>query len=190
MSLLANLVAPIGWLLRDRRPDERLSVRHSPQLGDGRSIDLQSPAFPDGGTIPDRHCSMDLGPNVSPGLGWTGIPEGTAQLLFVIEDIDAPRSRPSLHTIALLPPGLTGLEEGELTTDNPAIRFVPATRGRLGYLGLRPLPGHGVHRYGFHLYALAEAIPSDRELTGLPDVLVAAQGHVLASGLLEGTKKG
>lgn len=190
MSLLVNLVTPIGWLLRGRRPDERLSVRYAPQLGGARSIDLLSRAFPDGGTIPDRHCSMDLGPNVSPGLRWTGVPEGTAQLLFVIEDIDAPRSRPSLHTVALLPPGMTGLDEGALTPDNSAIRYVPATRGRLGYLGPRPLPGHGVHRYGFHLYALDQAIPAERELAGMPDVLAATEGHVLASGLLEGIKKG
>jgi phosphatidylethanolamine-binding protein (PEBP) family uncharacterized protein len=133
---------------------------------------------------------MDLGPNISPELRWTGVPERTAQLLLVIEDIDAPRSRPSLHTVALLPPDMTGLAEGELTRDNPAIRYLPATRGRLGYLGPRPLPGHGIHRYGFHLYALDEAVPADRELTGMPDILAAAQGHVLAGGCLEGIRKG
>lgn len=190
MNPLVNLVAPIGWLLRGRRPDERLSVRYAEALASTRRVDLVSPAFPTGGTIPDRHCSMDLGPNVSPELRWSGLPEGTAQALLIIEDIDAPRSQPSTHTIALLPPDMTGLPEGALTVDNPKIRFVPASRGRLGYLGPRPLPGHGVHRYGFHLYALDQVIPADRELTGMPDVLSAARGHVLAHGVLDGVKKG
>jgi phosphatidylethanolamine-binding protein (PEBP) family uncharacterized protein len=71
---------------------------------------------------------------------------------------------------------------------HPSIRFIPARRGRKGYFGPRPLPRHGLHRYGFHLYALDHALPDP--LTGLDDVLAAAAGHVLADGFLEGVKKG
>jgi phosphatidylethanolamine-binding protein (PEBP) family uncharacterized protein len=188
MNPLARLFTPLGWMLRNRRPDESLSVRHSPALSAPRTIELTSTAFAPGGTIPDRNCSLDLGPNLSPALSWTGVPDGTRQLLFILEDIDVPMSHPALHTIALFDPTLTALAEGAMKPDHPAIRFLPATRGRTGYFGPRPLPGHGVHRYGFHLYALDR--PLADPLNSIDDVLAAAAGHVLADGFLEGVKKG
>ena len=188
MNPLTHLLAPLGWMLRSKRPDESLSVRHQPALSAPRAITLTSPAFPDGGTIPDRNCSLDLGPNLSPALTWTGVPPGTRQLLFILEDIDVPMSHPGLHTIALLDPALTTLAEGEMKPGHPGIRFIPATRGRTGYFGPRPLPGHGLHRYGFHLYAVDRPLPDP--LTNLDEVLAAATGHVLADAFLEGTKKG
>jgi phosphatidylethanolamine-binding protein (PEBP) family uncharacterized protein len=187
MNPVLRLVTPLGYLLRNKRPDENLSVRHAPALSAFRTIELTSSAFSPGGTIPDRHCSLDMGPNVSPALSWSGIPAGTEQLLFILEDIDVPMSRPGLHTIALIDPAVSSLGEGEMKPGNPAIEFLPATRGRKGYFGPRPLPGHGVHRYGFHLYALDRALP--QPLTGLDDVIAAASGHVLADGFLEGIKK-
>jgi phosphatidylethanolamine-binding protein (PEBP) family uncharacterized protein len=190
VSLLATVLQPLGLLLRRKRPDERLSVRHAAQLAGPRGIDLWSPDFAAGATIADRHCSMDLGPNVSPELRWTGVPPGAAQLLFIIEDLDVPASRPGLHTIALLPADTGGLPEGALAADNPGLRFVPNPRGRIGYIGPRPLPGHGIHRYRFHLYALDQAIPADHQLNGLSDVLTAVAGHVSAVGFLEGVRKG
>jgi len=188
MNPLAYLFTPLGWLLRNKRPDEKLSVRHHPALAAPRTIALTSTAFTDGGEIPDRHCSLDLGPNISPALTWTGVPDGTEQLLFILEDIDVPMSHPGLHTIALLDPARTGLAEGDMKPGHPGIRFIPATRGRQGYFGPRPLPGHGLHRYGFHLYALDRALPDP--LPGLDAVLAAATGHVRADGFLEGIKKG
>jgi phosphatidylethanolamine-binding protein (PEBP) family uncharacterized protein len=183
------LITPLGMLLRGKRPDESLSVRHHPALSAPRTIELTSAAFAPGGTIPDRHCSLDLGPNVSPALTWSGVPAGTEQLLFILEDIDSPMGRsPALHTIALLDPALTGLPEGEMKPGHPSIRFLPGLRGRLGYFGPRPLPGHGLHRYGFHLYALDRALPDTP--AGFDDVVAAAAGHVLADGFLEGVKKG
>jgi phosphatidylethanolamine-binding protein (PEBP) family uncharacterized protein len=190
MTLLATMLTPIGRLMHNRRPDEKDSVRHAPELDSPRTLGLSSPAFTQGGTIPDRHASMDLGPNISPELRWSGVPGRTAQLLFIIEDIDAPARLPSLHTIALLAPERIGLAEGELTPDNEKIRYVPGVRGRTGYLGPRPMPGHGLHRYGFHLYALDRAITPEHKLTGLPDLLAAVDGHAIANGFLEGTKKG
>jgi Raf kinase inhibitor-like YbhB/YbcL family protein len=189
MNPLIQLLTPLGWVLRNKRPDEKLSVRHHTALAAPRTIELTSPAFGPGGTIPDRHCSMDMGPNLSPALSWAGVPAGARQLLLILEDIDVPMSRPSLHTIALLDPATRSVAEGELTPGNPAIRFIPALRGRTGYFGPRPLPGHGIHRYGFHLYALDQAIPVDRDLTSVDDVLAAVDGHVLADGFLEGVKK-
>jgi len=187
MNPLMHLITPLGWMLRNKRPDQALSVRNNPTLSAPRTIELTSPAFPGGVTIPDRNCSMDLGPNLAPALTWTGVPDGTRQLLFVLEDIDVPMSRPALHTIAVLDPAVSSLAEGELTA-GPSIHFIPAQRGNRRYFGPRPLPGHGVHRYGFHLYALDRALPET--VTGIDGVLTEAAGHVLADGFVEGIKKG
>jgi phosphatidylethanolamine-binding protein (PEBP) family uncharacterized protein len=189
MNPLIQLLSPLGWMLRNKRPDEKLSVRHHNALAAPRTIELTSTAFGLGGTIPDRHCSMDMGPNLSPALAWTGVPAANRQLLFLLEDIDVPMSHPGLHTIALIDPATTAVADGEFKPGNPAIRFLPALRGRQGYFGPRPLPGHGIHRYGFHLYALDQAIPPDQHLGGLADVLTAVDGHVIADGFLEGVKK-
>jgi phosphatidylethanolamine-binding protein (PEBP) family uncharacterized protein len=183
MNPLLRLVTPLGYLLRNKRPDLSLSVRNNPALAAPRTIELTSTAFGPGGTIPDRHCSLDMGPNISPALSWRGVPSGTEQLLFILEDIDVPMKRPALHTIAVIDPAVSSFAEGSMTP----VEFLPATRGRKGYFGPRPLPGHGVHRYGFHLYALDRALPPP--LTGVDDVIAAASGHVLADGFLEGIKQ-
>ena len=190
MSVLTIVLTPLGRLLRNKRADEQRSVRHAPALATSRTIDLTSPSFGPGGVIPDRHSGTGLGPNISPELRWTAVPAGAAQLLLIMEDIDVPLSRPALHLIALFAPDTPGLAEGALTPDNPAIRWLPAFRGSTGYQGPRPLPGHGVHRYGFHLYALDQAVAPDRSPAGLDELLTMVDGHVLADGFLEGVKTG
>jgi phosphatidylethanolamine-binding protein (PEBP) family uncharacterized protein len=54
-----------------------------------------------------------------------------------------------------------------------------------GYSGPRPIAGHGLHRFRFHVLALARRIPEDA--TTVKAVLTAASGHVLARGTLTGT---
>lgn len=200
MSALETLVTPLGWLLRAKRPDQALSVRNRPELTTTGRLRVTSAAFDEGGRIPDRHAGEGRGDNVSPALAWTGAPEATRQLLLVMEDRDVPFTRPILHLVALFAPQAGGagaagagagvLAEGVLVPSNPAMRFVPGFRGRTGYQGPRALPGHGTHRYGFHLYALDAQLPPDTALASLDDVLPLVAGHVLASGVVEGTQRG
>lgn len=190
MSALETIVTPLGWLLRGKRAGDKYSVRTAPQLATTGTIELTTPAFPPGGPIPLKHAGEGRGANLSPELHWGPLPAGTAQLLLIMEDIDVPLSKPVLHLVALFAPELPGLPEGSLTTADSAIRWVPAFRGRTGYAGPRALPGHGTHKYGFHLYALDQAIPADRPLASLDDLLPLVAGHILAAGLAEGTQKG
>jgi phosphatidylethanolamine-binding protein (PEBP) family uncharacterized protein len=190
MTVLGTVLAPLGWALRGRRAGEEHSVRRAPELTAPRSMVVTSTAFAAGGTIPDRHCALDLGPNVSPELSWTGVPLEARQLLLVIEDIDVPSGRPGIHTAALFAPTITGFAEGTLTPDNPDVRYVPTRFGRTGYSGPRPFPGHGVHHYGFHLYALDMVVPPQPPLGEFAEVPPLVAGHVLASGFLEGVKRG
>jgi phosphatidylethanolamine-binding protein (PEBP) family uncharacterized protein len=107
--------------------------------------------------------------------------------VLVIEDIDGPGAEPRIHTIAQFTPGGDGIAEGALAADTPGMSFASRNGKPGGYAGPRPLPGHGTHRYRFHLYATDT--PIDLGAVTSPGQLPAAlAGHVLGSGLLTGTR--
>ncbi|GAA2365880.1 YbhB/YbcL family Raf kinase inhibitor-like protein [Dactylosporangium salmoneum] len=181
------LLLPLGWALRGRRPDEAASIANAPELATGNRIALTSPSFRDGQVIPAKHCGLFIGEETSPALAWDALPAGTTDMLFVLEDLDNPGAVPGIHTIAAFAPAEGGLPEGALTPDNPGIRFLPNRRGQARYLGPRPLPGHGAHRYRFHVYALDTGIDLAK-VAGIEHLPAALAGHVLASGTLTGTR--
>lgn len=183
-----SLLAPLGRLLRSRRADPALGVAGVAELAVDRRLDLSSASFRDGGELPLRHAGRGRGPNVSPQLSWSGLPDGTEQLLLVVEDVDVPLRRPALHTVALLRPDPPALAEGELVASE-RVRFVPAMLGMTGYRGPQPLPGHGPHHYGFHVWALDRAVPADARPRRLADLLPLVAGHVTAHGVIVGVQE-
>lgn len=187
MHPVEALLLPVGWALRNRRPDAAASLANAPELATESRIVLTSPNFVDGQVIPAKHCGIFIGDEISPALAWSALPAGTADLVLVIEDLDNPGATPGIHTIAAFAPTAGGLPEGALTPENPGVRFLPNPRGQAKYVGPRPLPGHGAHRYRFHLYALDDHVDFTKVAAAehLPSVL---QGHVLASGTLAGTR--
>lgn len=185
------LLAPlVGLLLRGRHAGLDHSVRTAPELQAPATISLTSESFEAGGEIPRRCCGAGVGENRSPQLAWAGVPDGAAQLLLVVEDIDVPIPRPSVHMAALFGPGVREFGEGVLVPDAAGVRYLPGRHGRVGYHGPLPLPNHGPHRYGFHLYALDVAVDGDEAHAPLSDLVPGLAGHVLASGLLEGWRDG
>ncbi|GAA1372911.1 YbhB/YbcL family Raf kinase inhibitor-like protein [Streptomyces beijiangensis] len=189
MSALDKALTPLGRLLRNRRAGEEHSIRRAPALASANPIDFSTPAFADGQPIPGRHTGSGRGPNLSPALHWGPLPDGTRQLLLVMEDIDVPLKRPIIHLAALFPPEIEGFDEGALSPGNTQVRYVPAALRRTGYQGPGALPGHGVHRYGFHLYALDEPVPATTPVPNLSALLPLVAGHVLAAGFFEGTQQ-
>ncbi|WP_435173398.1 YbhB/YbcL family Raf kinase inhibitor-like protein [Actinacidiphila sp. bgisy145] len=191
MKLLAILLYPLGLLLRRKRAGTTHSISNAPELATAPTgtLGLISPAFTHGATIPSHHATMDLGPNISPALSWEEPPAGTRQMLLVMEDTDTPTSRPARHMAAFFAPEPPSIEMGELTEDNPRFTYLPDHRGRGGYQGPRPLPGHGTHHYHFHLYALDTATDASAA-KDLDALLPQLAGHVLASGHLVGTLRG
>ncbi|WP_036495562.1 YbhB/YbcL family Raf kinase inhibitor-like protein [Nocardia sp. BMG111209] len=182
------LLLPLGWALRKRRSDESASIADLPEFATANRIVLTSPNFRDGEVIPAKHCGLFIGDEISPALTWDELPAGTADLILVIEDLDVPTAAPGIHTIAEFAPRSGGLPEGALTPEDSGFRFLPNRRGQAKYVGPRPIPGHGTHRYRFHLYA----VDIDVDLTKIADVgqlRSAVDGHVLASGTLTGTRK-
>jgi phosphatidylethanolamine-binding protein (PEBP) family uncharacterized protein len=65
------------------------------------------------------------------------------------------------------------------------IRFIRADLGHGGYAGPRPIPGHGPHRYRFHVFAIDNPIAVD--VSTAKALLAAMAGHVLARGTLTGS---
>lgn len=187
MSVLEKMVTPLGFALRGKRSNPAKSLRSLPQFQSAAVMQLTSTSFPHHGEVPKKYAGRGRGENISPALSWSATPPKTRQMLLIMEDIDVPIDNPSIHMIALFPPTISELLEGDLNLTGTKAKFIPPRGDLIGYFGPRALPGHGVHRYGFHLYAL------DIELYGVDayeDVKFAVTDHILAAGFYEGVQKG
>ncbi len=155
-------------------------------------IEVTSPAFSEGRRIPQKHTGE--GADLSPPLCWSGVPEGTRELVLICDDPDAPTAEPWVHwVIYKIPATLAGLPEGiekKARLKDPA----GALQGKnswpsgqtIGYRGPMPPPNHGTHRYFFKLYALEGKLvvePGRAKAAVLQEI----KGHVLAEGQLMGT---
>jgi Raf kinase inhibitor-like YbhB/YbcL family protein len=190
-------MAIAGRLLRNRRAGDANLAWNLPNLAGPDTMTLTSQAFADGGAIPVEHAGRRAGgQNISPELSWTGVPDGCAQLLLVIEDIDAPTPKPFVHCVALIDASRSALEPGALAAEKPGalaagktgtgVQVLRSGMGR-GYLGPEPIKGHGPHRYIFQLFALPIALTATPEQARPREVLPAVGGPVLARGRLTGT---
>ena len=150
------------------------------------TIKVSSPAFQDGGMIPNRYtCGGD---NISPPLSWEALPDGTKSLALIVDDPDAPGGTFVHWVVYDLPADLEGLPE-----DLPRDKAFPIggeqginSTNDLGYMG--PCPPSGTHRYFFKLYALDERtnLPAGETKARLLD---AMEGHILGQGQLMGRYK-
>lgn len=178
----------LGRLLRGVSAGESTLLWHHPVLaGTPASLALGSLSFGHGEHIPLAFAGKGVGDNRSPALFWENLPEGTRELLLIVEDAGAPLPKPFVHLIAYaIDPELTGIPEaGLVDQDNPYAEVGRNTFGSKGYVGPRALPGHGPHRYSFQLLALNRTLRFD----GRPsreDLIAQLDGAVLARGRLDG----
>ena len=151
-----------------------------PQLHLG-DLDLTSPAFEHGGAIPARHTAE--GDDISPALQWVNVPEGALELVLVCHDPDAPLTHGFTHwVLSGIRPDVGGLAEGA------GSEYVEGVNdfGNPGYGGPAPPPGHGIHHYYFHLYALDVELGAEPGLR--PDELFARMDeHIIEQARLVGT---
>ncbi len=119
------------------------------------TLTLTSHAFDQGEGIPKKYsCEGD---DVSPGLRWAGVPEGTKSLLLVCDDPDAPGGTFHHWAVYNIPPDRDGLPEGFGPESlEGGLRQAVNDFGRPGYGGPCPPRGHGLHHYHFRLSALSE----------------------------------
>ena len=154
------------------------------------ALELASPAFPAGGTIPTIYTCK--GDNLSPPLVWTGSPEGVQSYALILDDPDAGGF---VHwviydlpaTASQLPEGVPGnssLPDGSRQGANNYFgeAFMESNFNGIGYDGpCPPVP----HQYAFMLYALDARLDLPPRATAL-ELREALRGHVLDEALLTG----
>jgi Raf kinase inhibitor-like YbhB/YbcL family protein len=143
-----------------------------PQKEEEKKMDIEitSTAFDEGGMIPAKYTCD--GPNISPPLAWSSVPENTVSIALICDDPDAPMGTWVHWVLFNLPPETKELpEEGKNDSR------------RIGYSG--PCPPGGTHRYYFKIYALDTKL--DLEPGVVKKELVKAMGgHILGEGQLMG----
>jgi Raf kinase inhibitor-like YbhB/YbcL family protein len=152
-----------------------------------QSMQLTSTAFAQGQPIPAAYTCT--GKNISPGLKWSGVPDGAKSLVLIADDPDAPMGTWVHWVLYDLPPATK-----ELAEDLQKSQYISGggTQGlndfkHLGYGGPCPPPGKP-HRYFFKLYALDKMLELKPGATKKA-VEQAMEKHVLAQGELMGTYK-
>jgi Raf kinase inhibitor-like YbhB/YbcL family protein len=143
---------------------------------------LSSPAFEEGGAIPVAY-SCD-GEDISPPLEWTGVPEGTVELMLTLLDPDTESGVFTHWTVYSIDPSSTGSPEGGI----PEGALEGLTDfGETGYGG--PCPPEGPpHRYVFTLAALGD--PSLLEGGAAPGDVDAALQTAVTTTTLTGVYPG
>lgn len=154
----------------------------NPALGEvtpAGGLELSSPAFDDGDSIPDRYGRE--AENVNPPLAIDGVPDGTKSFVLIMDDPDAPNET-FLHWLVWNVSG----DRREIPEEWDATEATEGENdfGTTGYGG--PDPPEGEHRYRFKLYALDTTL-SVSASPSRADVGDAMRGHILARSQLDGT---
>jgi Raf kinase inhibitor-like YbhB/YbcL family protein len=152
-------------------PAIQLALTHTSPTQAHTTLKISSPDVKAGGFIPDRFSSYSR--NQIPRIKWTSGPSGTRSYVLLLEDPDAPGSKPFVHWLVInIPAKVTQAPGPGLLLNNQ--------NGAAAYYGPHPPPGPA-HHYVFQVFALdrAEIWASDRD-----GAVRAMQGHVLAKGQL------
>jgi len=187
--MLEKLPDAIGHALVNQRAGlDKIAFNVIGLRGGMGTIEVRSLAFVDHGPIPPTYTAD--GDGLSPPLQWNGLPAGTASVVLMVEDADAPTPQPLVHAIVVeLSPRDTALAEGALPSsdhDGLGIKVGENSYLRTRWLPPDPPPGHGVHRYAFQIFALS-ALVSFSDSPGREEVVDVLRDKAIASGLLIGT---
>ena len=187
--MLQNIPAGAGRALHNLRSGAPKLVSADPAFSAvPEVIQLSSPAFAQGGSIPVLHT--EDGDRLSPPLEWIGVPPEAESLVLLIEDQDSPTPRPLVHAIlAGLAAADGGLAAGALPSPRHEGELLDMGRNSFmqrAYLPPDPPRGHGPHVYAFQLFAL-DMVPEFNRVPGRGALVAALKGHVIARGMLVGT---
>jgi Raf kinase inhibitor-like YbhB/YbcL family protein len=144
----------------------------------GAKMKISSPAFQEGGTIPEKFSKN--GQNLNPGLRIEGAPAEAKSLALIVDDPDAPVGLFTHWLVWNIDPTTTDIAEGGVPKGG-----VQGTNDFPGQRYDGPQPPSGTHRYYFKIFAL------DRMLDLKPgakrkEIDVAIKSHVIAQGQLMG----
>jgi Raf kinase inhibitor-like YbhB/YbcL family protein len=157
-----------------------------------RVMTLTSPAFADGGRIPDKYAQP--GHELSPALAWSGAPDSTMSYVLIAHDLDAAIGNGTDDVLQWMvwniPTAATSLAEG--VPQGPELpdgsRQISVTGP---YYRAPGAPATGpAHHYAFELYALDAMIDVPAVGAAPPvtraAVMAAMAGHVRGKAVLVG----
>jgi Raf kinase inhibitor-like YbhB/YbcL family protein len=188
-AMLEKLPEALGHALRRQRAGlEKIAFNQIDLRTGTAKLDIRSLAFADHAPIPQMYTAD--GEALSPPLQWTGVPTIATSLALIVEDADSPTPHPLVHAIVVdLPPGDGALPEGAITSpghEGSGLKIGRNSYLKRAWLPPDPPPGHGLHRYAFQLFALADGAPFP-EGPGRDELLDALRARAIASGCLIGT---
>ena len=141
---------------------------------------LKSSSFAHQTPIPNRFTCD--GPDVSPALSWSNIPQNTKSLVLIVDDPDVPIPAIPIITwvhwlLYNIPPTISELPEKIMQNDLPTGTLQGKNDWKqTSYRG--PCPPIGKHRYFFKLYALDTELP-DLNLPNKTRLEKAMAGHII-----------
>jgi Raf kinase inhibitor-like YbhB/YbcL family protein len=147
-------------------------------FGAGAKMKISSPAFQEGGTIPEKFSKN--GQNANPELRIEGAPAEAKSLALIVDDPDAPAGLFTHWLVWNIDPKTTEIAENSVPKG--AIQGTNDFPGR-GYDG--PQPPSGTHRYYFKIFALDRMLDL-KAGAKRREVDTAMRGHVIAQGELMG----
>lgn len=157
-----------------------------------RIMSLTSPAFADGGVIPQRHAQA--GRDVSPPLTWSGGPDSTRSFVLVVHNADVALGDGTDDLLQWLvwniPATATSLPEGvpALPQDPRGMRQISASGPY--YRGPAAPASGPAHHYLFELYALDITLsipPAAMSPAATREAVMRAMaGHIRGKGVLVG----
>ena len=163
--------------------DDEPAPTETPPSDDIVMFAMQSNAFADGASFPERHtCDGD---DLSPSLFWEEPPEGTEAFVLVMDDADVPVGVFTHWLYYDIPGDARSLPEA---IDEDAESAAGGSQGfnsfgEVGYGGPCP-PSGQTHRYTFTLTALDQLLNLPPGAS-LQDIDLA--GHALGQAVLTGT---
>jgi hypothetical protein len=151
---------------------------------------LTSPAYADGGVLPDKYTQKAPQPSPSIPFAWTGTPAGTQSFVLMLHDLDVVTNKTmadSLHWLAWnIPATATSLPEGVPNVATLPDGTVQIThRGTIGFVGPGWPGPTSYHHYVAELFALDTKLPQPTTASR-DDVMAAMNGHILGRAAYEG----
>ncbi|MGA2748720.1 MAG: YbhB/YbcL family Raf kinase inhibitor-like protein [Verrucomicrobiota bacterium] len=139
---------------------------------------ISSPAFEDGGTIPERYTRE--GGNKRPSLKFEGIPPTAQSLALIVDNPEAPQGAFTHWIVFNLSPATRELNENVMPT---ILQQGRNDYGQDGYAG--PKSPSNEHHYFFRLYALDSRLTLTHGVSRL-DLEEAMIGHIIAVAECQG----
>ena|SRR5438552_3472759 len=146
-----------------------------------KTIVVTTDAFAEGKAIPREYTGF--GDDVSPKLGWRGVPGGTGAIAIIVDDPDAPGGTYTHWLVWDLPASVASLERGANVEKLGAV-VGKNDFGFPKYMG--PKPPSGTHHYHFQIFALSGKLGLAKDATA-DRVWAALAGKTLAWGEIVGT---